>query len=277
MSAANAIVVGRWVRRVSRPSGLGRSRTTVAAGNGSTTPWPVAAFASGSPAGADVSAIDRRVELLPERRRIRHRQPADELTADIRCRATTNRDAVGEQRHHARARVRCHRDHLVRPEPAPDLGEQAPGRRVVERPDDRDFDSRREREVHRGQPLRKPGRVPADELDDGPKRPLRSIEIPTLAGPGGQTKEDACRHRVPRGNGVVLDVLGPGDEAFVVVGCVEEPAGGIGEPSQHAVHQVSGHREPALLEGRLVERKQAVGEVRVVLEDALTDRPTVLP
>ena len=63
----------------------------------------------------------------------------------------------------------------------------------------------------------------------------------------------------------------------MVVGRVEEAAGRVGEAREDPVHQRPGGREPALVERRLVEREQAVGEVRVVLEDARADRPAVLP
>ena len=63
----------------------------------------------------------------------------------------------------------------------------------------------------------------------------------------------------------------------MVVGRVEEAAGRIGEAVEDAVHQGARGREPALVEGRLVQRQQAVGEIGVVLEDAVADRPAVLP
>ena len=63
----------------------------------------------------------------------------------------------------------------------------------------------------------------------------------------------------------------------MVVGGVEEAAGRIGEARQDAIHQGAGGLEPALVEGRLVQRQQAVGEIRVVLEHAGADRPAVLP
>ena len=63
----------------------------------------------------------------------------------------------------------------------------------------------------------------------------------------------------------------------MVVGRVEEAAGRIGEVVEDRVGQPAGGDEPALVERRLVEREQAVGEVGVVLEDALAGRPAVLP
>ena len=63
----------------------------------------------------------------------------------------------------------------------------------------------------------------------------------------------------------------------MVVGRVEEAAGRIGEMVEDRVGEVAGGDEPALVERRLVQREQPVGEVGVVLEDALAAGPAVLP
>ena len=58
---------------------------------------------------------------------------------------------------------------------------------------------------------------------------------------------------------------------------VEEAAGRIAEPDEDRVGQAAGGHEPALLEGRRVEREQAVGEAGMVLEDPVGRGPAVLP
>ena len=63
----------------------------------------------------------------------------------------------------------------------------------------------------------------------------------------------------------------------MVVGRVEEPAVRIGEALEDRVHQRARRREPALVEGRLVQGQEPVGQAGVVLEDALAGRPAVLP
>jgi len=63
----------------------------------------------------------------------------------------------------------------------------------------------------------------------------------------------------------------------VVVGRVEEAAGGVGEVDQDRLAELASGDEPALVERRLVEREQALPEIGVVLEDALADSPGVLP
>ena len=85
------------------------------------------------------------------------------------------------------------------------------------------------------------------------------------------------RHRVARGQRVVLQAAGPGDERFGVVGGVEEAAAGVLEAGQHDVDQLPRGDEPALVEGRSVEREEPVGQMRVVLQDAGVLRPPVLP
>ena len=86
------------------------------------------------------------------------------------------------------------------------------------------------RQVDRREPLRERRRVPGSERRDDGDRPLGGGPVAALAGQRGEAQEDVGRHRPARGRGVVLDVLRAGDELFVVVGRVEEPAGGIGEP-----------------------------------------------
>ena len=54
---------------------------------------------------------------------------------------------------------------------------------------------------------------------------------------------------------------------------VEEAAGRVGEPREDRVRQLPGGDEPALVERRLVQREQAVGEKGVVLEDARPPTP----
>ena len=173
--------------------------------------------------------------------------------------------------------VRREREDLVRPPPRPGRSEQRPRRRIVRRPDDRDLVDRLRGQRRGGQPLGEPRRVADQVRPDRAERPFRGLAIARLPGPRRQPKEDRRGHRPTRRDGVVLRVLGPGDEPLVVVGRVEEPAGRIGEPIQDPVGQPPGEDEPALVEGRLVQGQQPVGEMAVVLEHALPDRPAVLP
>ena len=63
---------------------------------------------------------------------------------------------------------------------------------------------------------------------------------------------------------LTLDLSRP--EALAIVRRVVEPARRVGEVLEDDVHQGDRSPEPALFERRLVQRKQAVGEVRIVLE-----------
>ena len=63
----------------------------------------------------------------------------------------------------------------------------------------------------------------------------------------------------------------------MVVRRIEEATGRIRESLQDPLGEAHGRREPAFVERRLVQREQAIGEVRVVLEDAVAARPAVLP
>src|SRR5207249_10465392 len=95
------------------------------------------------------------------------------------------------------------------------------------------------------------------------------VAVPSLAGESSQFQEDRRGHRVARGDRVVLEALGSGDELLVVVRGVEEPALRVREMEQDLLGEVAGGREPAWVEGRLVEREEALGDVRVVLEVAI--------
>ena len=81
----------------------------------------------------------------------------------------------------------------------------------------------------------------------------------------------------PDGTALSCGSLGRVIEPLVVVGRVEEAAGRVGEPLEDPVREARARREPALVERRLVQRQQALGEVGVVLEHALPDRTAVLP
>ncbi len=79
------------------PDGAGRRSR-----RGAVQPARPARPARRSPA---VSAGQRRGELLGQRGRVRHRQPAGEVAADVRGRPAVEREAVVEERHGARRRV----------------------------------------------------------------------------------------------------------------------------------------------------------------------------
>ena len=153
-------------------------------------------------------------------------------------------DPLGHQRDGARGRIGGDGRDLVRAEPAARLGEECGRRRVPGLPDDRDLDDRREREVHRAQPLGEAGRIAGDERHDRADRPLGGVAVAALARPGGQPQQDPRRHRVPGRDRVVLDVLGSGHQPLVVVGGIEEAAGRIREVREHAIHQGPGDLEP---------------------------------
>ena len=219
MSGAKAIVAGRWVSSTSRPAGPGRSRTTVAAGSAASTtgvartPERAASCSTSACCGRD-------------------RQPAGEVAADVRRRAAVDGDAVVEQRDGGRRR-RPHggatAQDLVRAPGRPDRREQRPGRRVVER--------RRRRpprstsaaaKVAAHEPLGEAGRI-ADEVRLRPCRspvPRRRDSAPPRSSAASRSST-VRRHRAAGRDGVVLGVLGPGDQPLVVVGRVEEAAGRI--------------------------------------------------
>src|SRR6185503_9204613 len=103
----------------------------------------------------------------------------------------------------------------------------------------------------------------------GRERAIGRVAVAALASQGGETKQDEGRHRRPGRRRVVLRVLRPRDEYLVVVGGVEEAAGRVREVVEDRVGQLPCGDEPAVVERRLVEREQALGEVRVVLENAI--------
>ena len=118
-------------------------------------------------------------------------------------------------------------DDLVRPVATPRLGDERCRRRVLGRPHDRDLERRARAPGPSPQPLREPGRVAGHVRHDRPDRALGRIAVRALAGPRREPEQDARRHRVPRRDRVVLDVLRSGDQPLVVVGRVEEAAGRV--------------------------------------------------
>ena len=63
----------------------------------------------------------------------------------------------------------------------------------------------------------------------------------------------------------------------MVVAGLKEPAVGIGKVHDHLVGQFAGGDEVGLVEGGLVQRKQALDGVRIVLDIAVQAGATVLP
>ena len=91
-----------------------------------------------------------------------------------------------------------------------------------------------------------------------------------VGGQHGQPQQDVGGDGVARGRGVIEHVLGPRNECFVVGRGVEEAAVfGVRETFENDVGKLDGSIEPARVEGRLVQRNQAVGDVGVVLEVAV--------
>ena len=88
-----------------------------------------------------------------------------------------------------------------------------------------------------------------------------------LPGQGGEAEEAECGRRVARRDRVVVDVLASDDELLVVVRGGEEAAAlRVGEELDHLVRGLARGVEPADVEGRLIEREEGLGQVRVVLE-----------
>ncbi len=160
------------------------------------------------------------------------------------------------------ARIGADGHDLVRTEARLEARRGAPGSRIVlDRP--------------RSRPRRRaPGRGPSPRATVRSRVGYRPTKVTTVR----NARSAASRYRpspvnaasrsstraaigIPGRDRVVLEVLRPGHEALVVVGGVEEPAGRIGEPRQDPIHQRARRREPALVERRLVQREQAVGEV----------------
>ena len=253
-SDANAIVVGRCVRRTSSPAEPGRSRTTVAAGRASTGPavtraprtattWTTTAGRPAQPSAAAAASSWARSAAG-----IGHRQPAHEAAADVGRRAPIERDPVRQQRDGGGPRIGRQRDDLVGVPAAPDLRDEGGRGRIIGRADDGDLHDRPQREVHRRQPLGEPRRIAGHVRHHRAQGTLAGGPVLARPGPGREPQQDASRHRVARRDGVVLDVLGPGHEPLVIVGRIEEPAVRIDEPGEHAIHQRTGEMEPSLLE-----------------------------
>ena len=81
----------------------------------------------------------------------------------------------------------------------------------------------------------------------------------------------------PDGTALSCRFRGPRHQLLGVVGGVEEAAIGGLEVLEDGIGQLLGGLEEALLEGGLVEREQALGEVGVVLEGAAVLGHPVLP
>ena len=81
-----------------------------------------------------------------------------------------------------------------------------------------------------------------------------------------QAKQGGRGHRVATGHGAVLQILGPRDQCFVVVGGVKESAGGVVEAVVQHVGEFRGRNNPSRVEGRFVQAHERVDEVGIVFE-----------
>jgi hypothetical protein len=89
-----------------------------------------------------------------------------------------------------------------------------------------------------------------EEAEDADRPAL--VLVP--AGQRRQAQQPVCRARVGGGDRVVLEVLPPGHELLVIGRCLEEAATlVVGDALDHRVGELARGREPARLEGRLVE------------------------
>ena len=93
-----------------------------------------------------------------------------------------------------------------------------------------------------------------------------ALAVAALAGQRGQAQQHERGHGAAGRQGVVLQAARSCHERLGVVGRVVEAAVVGAEVRQDEVRQLARSDEEALLEGGLVERQQAVGEVGVVLE-----------
>ena len=171
----------------------------------------------------------------------------------------------------------CNRHDLPGPKTSSGDLEQRGGEGILRPAHDRNLERRAEREIERDQPLPERGRIAAEQPGDLGQRRLRGRPIALFPGYRGESEQHNGRHGVPGRQRVVLDVLRTSHQRLVVVGGVEEPGGRVCEALQHGVHELTGRDEPAVLEGGLVQREQAVGEVAVVLEHAVARCAAVLP
>ena len=249
-----------------RPS---RSRTTVAAGRGSTGPIRHAASAIG----------DRGGELVPERGGIGHRQAAGEAAADIGARPAVDRRvgrgaAAPRSAHRPRASATTWFGRYPRRTSARSARVAgAVGRRPRSRSRGRapaPGPSRRATGRTRSGTGRRTGRPCASPA------PRRSGSAPSPVHAASRSRTRAAI-ALPDGTALSWTSLGRVTSRSWSSAVSKKPPAGSREARQDAIHQGAGGREPALVEGRLVQRQQAVGEMRVVLEDAGADRPAVLP
>ncbi len=279
--APKAIDSGRKVRRTSGPfegeDGPGRSSTTVAAGRAG----------AADPSASRLGRAGSRPVVTGEPR---WSAPAAPRGRPVRSRASGTR-SHGRRRpstgHRARNGPRAVR---WRSTPSPG-GRRRPGavesraRRSTGAPgsgagglaDDRDLIDVGQAKVEGHEPLPEERGMARSHLRDQAERAFSGLAIASLAGHRRQPEKDRGRHRVARGDGIVLEVLGPGDQDLVIVARVEEAAGRVGEPLEDRVRQAARNDEPALVECRPIERQEPIGQAGVVLEDARSGRPAILP
>ena len=96
---------------------------------------------------------------------------------------------------------------------------------------------------------------------------LGELPIVAVAVQEAQLREHRRRDGVPARRCVVLEILRPVNQLFVIVGRVEEAAVLLVEEAlEHQLGQLASPVHPASIEGRFVERQQPLGEVGVVLQ-----------
>ena len=257
-SGAKAIVAGRWVSSDLQP---GRTRTEQDDGRGRRgTTRPA------SP-GRVVNRGQRRraaVQLLGSAAGSVHRQPAGEAAADVGGRPAVDRDAVRQQRDRAGRGVGRDRDDLVRAEADGATwpgGPRSPGRPAPRR-------SRPRRPARaRGRSRRATGRSRSDSgrRTARPCRIARSRGVAVRAPPRSSAASRSSTgrpSRCPTGRRCPGRPWAGSRAARGRRPCRRSRRPGRAKRASTRSTRAARDREPALLEGRLVEREQAIGEMR---------------
>ena len=133
-------------------------------------------------------------------------------------------------------------------------------------PDDGDLSGGRDGKIHCAQPARKSSRVAQRVFGDQIKGLFGVDTIIVALAESRQFEQSIHRQGTARGDGMVLQVLGPQQQCLTIGGRIEKAASRVGKADDHFVDQFLCGGKPARVEVGLVEIDQAVNQRGIIVE-----------